>query len=289
MNRTNWAWLAATLMLILPSAPGVANSSEDPPARHNMLVVGKEKAFLSHLPMFETVNKNGTDYTSRHRFQVILEATFDKQEDDKQEDVTDIYRLDRKSNPGVKMYTLEPELFVLSRLFNPTSQPALTSFNAKIHRGHVERGGELIDGLNPVQVQIKKAVYAHKFDPSVEKLSKLTYILFGTVNELYLAHMISKPPDFDQILSVTMTNHQVTAEELDRGIAVVFERDNTALQRLKPGQEVQQGRAEFLSPTRLLGFDAQIQAGDEYYFEEGELMIRPNFEPTDEERKSGFP
>jgi hypothetical protein len=175
MNTPSRAWLAAALILGPLAAPGVANSAEDPPAGHNMLVVGKERAFLSHLPMFEAVNNAGTDYISRHRYQVILEASFNKQED-----VTRIYTRDRENNPNVEIYTLEPNSFILSRLFSPADQPALNSFKAKIFRGHLERPGkQLIGGLDPTQVQIKKVIYAKKFDPAAEKLTKLTYILFG--------------------------------------------------------------------------------------------------------------
>src|SRR3954452_5428300 len=282
MNTPSRAWLAAALMLGLPVVPGVANSAEDPPTRHNMLVVGKERAFLSHLPMFEAVNEAGTDYVSRHRYQIILEASFSNQGD-----VTNIYTNDRKANPDVRIYTLKPDLFVVSRLFSPIDQPVLTSFNATVFRGHLEHpDGKPIDGLDPTKVQIKKVIYAKKFDPAAEKISKLTYILFGSGSEFYLAHMISKPADFDQILSVTVKDHQVTPEELDRGIVVTFERSNTASQRLEQGQEAQQGRAEFLSPTGQAPFSAQIQAGTEYYFEEGELMMPATFDQTDEERKA---
>jgi hypothetical protein len=46
--------------------PGVA--SEDSPATHNMLVVGTEAVFLSHLPKFDGLNERESDYTSPHRY-----------------------------------------------------------------------------------------------------------------------------------------------------------------------------------------------------------------------------
>ena len=67
-----------------------------------MLVVGKESAFLSHLPMFDALNSKKTDFTSPHRYQVILEARFIREG----KDVTEIYTKDRESNVGTKMYTL---------------------------------------------------------------------------------------------------------------------------------------------------------------------------------------
>src|SRR4051794_36003591 len=165
MNTLRRAWLAAALMLGLPAAAGAASPTEDPPTRHNMLVVGKERVFLSHLPMFEAVNPAGTDYTSRHRYQVILEVSFRGQDD-----ITNVYLQDRDNHPEVKMYTLEPNLFTLSRLFPPAGQPALTSFKANVFRGHLERpGNEPIAGLRPAQVQVEKVIYAKKFDPSEAK------------------------------------------------------------------------------------------------------------------------
>lgn len=51
-------------------------ATEDSPNIHNMLVVGNETVFLSHLPMFKGLNEQATDYTSPHRYQVILEVNF---------------------------------------------------------------------------------------------------------------------------------------------------------------------------------------------------------------------
>jgi hypothetical protein len=241
--------------------------------------------------MFDAVNENGTDYTSPHRYQVILQATFHRvsaQRRDSGLDVTSAYTKDRDSNPSVKMYTLSPEDFILSRVFTPVDQPALRSFKATVFRGHLERGGEPI-GENPITVHVDKIVYAKKFDPTAQKPQQLTYILFGDEHGLFLAHLIGNPPDFDQILSVKLMGRQLTATELDHGVEIVVEgRGNTPLERLKPGQQPQRARAEFLSPTRALPFEVQVQPDVEYYFEEGELATPPTFDQTDEERRSGF-
>ena len=83
-----------------------------------MLVVGERTVFLSHLPMFDDLNEEKTDYTSMHRYQVILEGRFIRN----RKDVTNIYTKDRESNPGTKIYTLQPARFVLARLFTPTAE-----------------------------------------------------------------------------------------------------------------------------------------------------------------------
>jgi hypothetical protein len=267
-----------------PAALAGDVAREDPPNTHNMFVVGSEAVFLSHLPMFQGLAEGGTDYTSPHRYQVILEVTFTANG----KDVTDLYLKDRQSNPGIKMYTLHPKLFVLARLFTPDVQkPALSSFKAAVIQGHLERDpNHVIAGLEDVVVTVKKVAHARMFDPALVKPERLSYFLFGQGEDLYLAHVITKPPDFDQIVSVKMGDHSFTEEELSRGISVVFpDRGNTASQRIKEneralGQLQVDGTAENLQLAVL--------AGTEYYFEEGELAVPPNFNQTSEEAKAGF-
>jgi hypothetical protein len=43
-------------------------------------------------------------------------------------------------------------------------------------------------------------------------MAELEYLLFGKGNESFLAHLITRPPDFDQILSVK-TGQKFTDEE----------------------------------------------------------------------------
>ena len=261
---------------------GVA--AEDQPNTHNMLVVGSEAVFLSHLPMFKGLNEQATEYTSPHRYQVILEVSFTANG----KDVTEIYTKDRQDNPGTKMYTLKPELLVLARLFTPNAQnPALSSFKATVIQGHLERDPRhVIGGLEDVVVTVKKIIHARKFDPGATKPEKLSYFLFGKGEELFLAHVITKPPDFDQIMSVKVADHLFTIEELNRGVNVIFpDRDNTASQRIKENQQVP---GKFQVTGTAQGFGSAVQAGTEYYFEEGELAMPATFDQTPEEAKAGF-
>jgi hypothetical protein len=255
----------------------------DPPATHNMLVVGEKTVFLSHLPMFDSLIEDKSDYTSMHRYQVILEAKFIRNG----KDVTGIYMKDRQSNAGTKMYTLQPARFVLARLFTPNADSAaLRSFKATIFRDHLERNGEPIEGLEDVVVKVNKVVHARKFDPSQEKPAQLEYFLFGKGDELFLAHLITKPPDFDQIVAVRAVGHRFTSEELGKGVRVLLpERSNAATQRIK---ENEQAKAQFQIVDASQILDLPIQAGTEYYFEEGELAMPAVFNQTPEEKKSGF-
>jgi hypothetical protein len=243
---------------------------QEPP--HNMMVVGEKSVFLSHLPMF----------MPPHNFQVILEATFTSGGIN----VQDVYTRDRQSHGQTKMYTLRPEeSFKLPSLFTP-DPPSRSSFKGTIFRGHLERGGEKISGLTNIDVNVKRVVYAQKFGRGFDKSDKLTYILFGRGQELFLAHVIARPPDFDQILSVKIDNAP-SDEELSRGVSVVIpDRENSASRRIKEKEKVV-GQGHVTGAHQFL--QLQIQADVEFYFEEGELSsMDGTFDPTPEERKAGF-
>jgi hypothetical protein len=261
-----------------------ASPSEDAPNTHNMLAVGRETVFLSHLPMFDAVNADRTDFTSPHRFQVILEATFSNGTDN----VTPLYTADRAAHAATRIYTVGPaqDSFVLSQLFTPPDKPRVSAFRgATVFRGHLEHGGVGIPGLQDTQVKITRVVHAHKFDPKAKKPDLLEYIVFGKGTELFLAHAIAGPPDFDHVLSARMTGHTFTETELRQDVRVVFtERKNLASQRVRAGQRLDGALrigGATTSPVRV-----QVQPDVEFYFEEGELLVPATFTPTPEERKA---
>ena len=64
-----------------------------------MLLFGEKKIYLSHLPMFDGLNEDKTEYTAPHRYQVILELTFQRGT----QNLANIYSDDRRKNPGVKV------------------------------------------------------------------------------------------------------------------------------------------------------------------------------------------
>lgn len=269
----------------LKAPANTVNLAEDRPNTHNMMLVGTKTAFLSHLPMF--VNEGvGPEFDSPHRFQVILEAKFT----DGDRDLTEVYFNDRMKNPAVKMYTLNPGLFVLSHV-DPKGS-ALKKFrgNALI-RGHLERGGTSFIGNfeSPAKegafdVNVVNVVHFREFDPKATKPVKLEYLLFGKGSELFLAHLITKPNDFDQIISIK-TGETFTDEDLAKGIRLEFsDRGNTSKERLKE-------KVKAVGRLHIPGASPQtipVETVREFYFEEGELFLPPNFDATPEEKKAGF-
>lgn len=268
------ASIAAGCFSTTAGAEDVANFVfADKPATHNMLVVGRQTVFLSHLPMF-----NAPGFTSPHRYQVILEATFTKAGSDPQA----LYFNDRKANPATKIYTLNPDPFVLPNLGART----LNSFKAKIFHGHLEKEGNKLLAEN-VRVSVNRLIHFRKFDPSAKKPSELEYILFGKGEEIFLAHAISKAPDFDQILSVKISGLGFTDEMLGRGIMITVNRPNTIVQRIKENQKVK-ARLPLTRDPKISGQEIEINAGTEFYLEEGELRVPADFDTTPEEKAAGF-
>jgi hypothetical protein len=187
--------------------------------RHNMLAFGRSTLFLSHFPSF----------MAPHNTQLVFEAALEAASGSLQE----VWLSERQSHPGQGGYVMKPEAFALSTLYTP-DPPARDTFTATFFRG----GNEAVPELTDVTVRVTDVVYAKKLDQSAT-LAELRYILFGRRDELFLAHVLSRPPDFDQIVSVRLVGPHPDEDELKRRIEVVFPgRANTAQQKIRMGPVV---------------------------------------------------
>jgi hypothetical protein len=232
--------------------PGEAT---DPPAAHGMAVIGGQAVYLSHLPMF----------MSPHHYQVILEVEFEGDGNPQE-----VYFGDREKHPEQRLYTFNPVAFVLPSLFpDGEGPPEATSFRGTLHRGHFERQDtHPVTIAADVTVHVNKVIHQHKFESNVSELPELRYHLFGRGAEIFLAHAITTPPDFDQLLSVGIDT-EFSDEAPSKGIAVRLEgRPNTVAARIKPGAE-----PELPAVAEIDGRSQPIRLRPkvEYYFEAGEL------------------
>ncbi|MDB5481422.1 MAG: hypothetical protein JWO83_2475 [Caulobacteraceae bacterium] len=244
--------------------------------QHNMMMVGEQAVFVSHLPMFN----------SEHRFQVIMEVELAKAG----HNLDSVYADDRKAHLNIGMYTVTPqEIFVLSRMFRGDEAARRTSFPGTVFRGHFERRGRTQLGpLTGVDVTAKRVVYAQEIGPpsGLSRSDALQYIVFGRGSEMFLAHRITQPPDFDQLLKVKMSGHDFTKDELDTGVLVtVPNRPNAAARRLRQGEVV--GVTGHVTGAHMF-LPVKVEVVGEPYFEEGELASDPTFDPTPLEIGAGF-
>jgi hypothetical protein len=236
------------------SVDGAADG-EDEPAGHGMAMLGQKTVFLSHLPMFDPP----------HDYQVILEAELAGQGADPQQ----VYFEDRQKHPDEKLYTLSPSPFALTRIL-PTegNAPKETSFVGSIVRRHFERlkthPTKLASG---VTVNVKNVIHGRKFTPEAPPPKSLEYILFGRGDEIFLAHLITSPPDFDQLIQVRL-DHDLSAEELLTGRRVTIpSRSNTADERITSTV----GDVEATLHLDDSTLTVTVTPGIEFYLEEDEL------------------
>ena len=199
---------AAALLLLVASACGGAARPEaahhgagDRPAVHGMLLFGERRSYLSHLPLFH----------APHDYQVILAAELDGGAGP--DGARARYLADRGASGSV-VYTFVPERFRLPALAFPSGErPGPFRFRGEVVRGHFERGGTEID--RRVQVT-PRVIFAARLAPD-GGAPGAGYLLFGSREEAFLAHLVTGPPDFDQILAVDVPS-DVGDAELHAGV-----------------------------------------------------------------------
>ena len=278
-NRRSLARALASAMAC--SLVALAALAQDPQAVHGMLVVGEEPAFLLHLPMFQDPEALERVPPRRmpHRYQAILEVAFAGANANAHEE----YVQDRRENPDVTVYSIAPEPFVLPEL---AADEPRTSFPADVFRGHFEKGGEPI--LRGAEVRINRVVHFREFDPEAEKPERLEYLLFGRGDQLFAAHVLIGPPDFDHVLSVRNVDREFSDDELAGGVRLVFpQTTNSPRDRLKANETARATVSAGPATAESEPFD--VEMGEEIYFEEGELMLPAIFETTSAEEAAGFP
>ena len=155
----------------------VSPPSTDPPAIHGMLLVGSDRLWFSHLPMFGVP----------HNYQLIFEGTL-------LDSALARYRADVAAHPGA-LYTIEPaDRWVLPNTIRPGA-----TFAAHLYRGHFERGGTRL--ASRVTVTVRELVTFRRFTPGHAPDAR-QWILFGDRTERFLAHRIEGPPDVDQVVQL---------------------------------------------------------------------------------------
>jgi hypothetical protein len=241
------AILAGALVAVVSVGQAAAQPGHEMPGFHGMLVLGTERIYASHLPMF----------TPQHRYQGIWQVSFGEEGDQ-------AYRDAQAASEGV-IFTLAPnEAFRLPELTGPRG-----SFRADVYVGHFERPGHR-KLLGDVTVSLEQQVHWHPFLSDHTRPQQLTYTLFGDGEETWLAHWISAAPDYDQIVRVTPAGSGAPLPTLAQ--VVVLDRDDA--QALRPGEVVSvlllQDRGAGV-PIRVVPADLAVEA--ELYLERGELSL----------------
>ncbi len=260
------------------------------------VIFGDGPVSFSHLPLF--MFDSPGNYP--HHYQVITEIALP-------DAALEAYLADREAT-GAPLYTLKPtETYrMLDLAAGSLSETPVDTLSGDIVRGHWERparqqpfGIDLAAIELDVAVAVDRVIYAHEFALHQEPLARLEYVLFGSGDQLFLAHRVTAAPDFDQLLPVTIESGTFSNAQLRSGLILAIpERQNTIADRLVAGEQVMAEAWHGATGVALTARDGttgspvsagiQLVAGPEFFFEEGELAEFSTMRPTEEEIASGF-
>lgn len=244
------------LIVIVPSAYA------DSPCLHGMRIVGDKSVYLSHMGLFNN---------SCHDYQGIFEVAFTGTDDPHQK-----YLSAQKSDPDKNEFTLMPlSNFILPDL----GSGQIKSFQADLFERQYERPQTKFKQIaKNVTVTVKRILYFRNFN-SNEKLSpNLEYLLFGSSKEQYVAHKLTRPNDFDQILAVK-TPLPLTDSELSKAIPIVF--PNRPIKTEQEMFALALGSNDSLKPAIQISGkpNQQLEVGTQYFREKCDYRKDPPLPP----------
>lgn len=216
----------------------MSQASNDAPAVHGMLLVGTKRIFLSHLAMFHPP----------HNYQVLFAAPLTANGSDP----AAAYFEDRRKT-GAKLYTWVQEPLSLPSLIAKGGGLPCT-MHGTIFRGHFERAGTPLMS-DRVRADVARVFHFRRFIPSTDPAEHSKYILFGETNDWYLAHWITRPPDFDQVLSVVLRN-EFPFEIPESNSILVSGRKNSVVGRLIAGEKIS---GTPLPSERVVDFEVAVE------------------------------
>jgi hypothetical protein len=165
----------------------MSNLSKQTPMSHGFLMIGTEKLFSCHLPMY---------FMPEHSFQVILEIELGGND-------IETYLKTRKENPGEPLIIMNDKRMLLEELVNSGSYKAAGYFANE--NGDPKGKPPFIPFIGPTTVTIKRKLLFESLNPNAEYPENLTYYLYGANSEFHLSHLLSKAPNFQQELDVTLS------------------------------------------------------------------------------------
>jgi hypothetical protein len=216
-----YAQLAQTELHAAPPVHPEARIAVDPTvATHGQLMLGQ--SILYHLPVFMT-----DPWAHPHNFQVALEVALP-------DDARAVIAADQAAHPD-SIYTAVPPVFAQTSLvIDVPGHPRKDGFEQLVvFRDHFERAGVEI-ARTPAR--IVRVLHFREFAPELPKPPELAYVMFGSGDGFTLAHMLSAPEDFDQILTVEVDGAD---SDLTAGWSLSFPaRSNKVSDRLQVGEEI---------------------------------------------------
>jgi hypothetical protein len=157
---------------------------------HGMIVFGSPESgvYLSHIPMFHPPH--------------------------------DIQAIFRVSLPGTRsfqdgLYTFQPERFSLDDLI----AGRLSTIKGTLYSGSFEGDGQSLEDMT---IHIDRVLEAVQLYNDAPQAPALEYTVIGTPQDAYLIHSIGKPPSFDQIVRLDLSQSTLTAADIQGSVHLVL-------------------------------------------------------------------
>lgn len=188
---------------------------------HNMVLFGdpKDKIYTYHLPLFKGDVNGESGHVFMHVYQGLWEVDLDNLT------IGEYYKkfhLEKTDANPFPFFSISPR----GKKFKVPEMICNNLFMTEVISayGHVEGNPEfpspqmLIDKLSTLKVN--KILFARKFDG--QAMDELTYIVFGTNNQLYMAHYLTDDENsFDQIVAIEFESRDLKKSILSEGVALV--------------------------------------------------------------------
>ena len=154
---------------------------------HGFLMLGTNSLYLSHLPMYNV---------PAHSYQTIIEAEIDEPHMEKYLEI-------KKENPTKPIIISNTERIPLEKLVNSSSFVGRITF---ANEDGDPIGNRLISPDIPVNIK-KILLFKQLNENSPDYPKHLEYYLFGTDSDWHLSHFLSKAPNFEQELDISIAGN----------------------------------------------------------------------------------
>jgi hypothetical protein len=210
-------------------------------ANHGYLMLGTKNLYLCHLPMYNM---------AAHVFQTILEAKIEASEMEK-------YLKLRNENRSKAIIVLNTSPMSLEELANSKSFVGEISFAN-------ENGDPIGKLLGTTHVNVKKILLFNQLNKdSPDYPEHLEYYLFGTNSDWHLSHLLSKAPNFEQELDISISGNQPNDKESEIFKVSIPSVDERSKQPINKGVD-ERGKLIMEDPLTRSDYEIVTEKGDRF-------------------------
>ncbi|SDG56021.1 hypothetical protein SAMN05216553_10976 [Lentzea fradiae] len=218
------------------------NHDEEPDI-HGFVLMGEQVVHGGHLAMFTM---------AAHRYQVVATFGFTA-------DAQKTYTEARKAAPSATFVVVNDEKLLLPKML---ADKKFAGTILKVVDNDLQNAVAIVRGT---PVDITSVLYDRPFQDSDAYPPKPTYLLFGTGAETHATHYMTKTPDYQLLVDVSVTNSELTTAELAAGVLMelqgVTEDHSPTTSPIPPGTVLQalsaQGKKATLTVTHTQWFDTK--------------------------------